>query len=162
MDFDERAIIPHGVKYLFGTGPSLPVSGRPALPHAAQPIPVHTIAAGVDMSIIYYTQPEKYKDLLTRYVLSTPSWKEKSDALQPQFARWSQATGIAITNLSQLTPLGDGMYIDELHDVPLPKGLSADDVRTIMAAGRWAFLVGFQPAGDRKARWARSDQNDSG
>ena len=131
--------------YPQGTGPSLP-SGQPALPDAAQPIPIHALPAGMEFSIIYYTQPENYKDLLTRYVFSTPEWKTRNDALQPRFAHWSQVTGIEITKLYQLTSVWNVLYIRKLHHVPLPPGLSADDIRTIFDAGPWAFTERFRPA----------------
>jgi len=147
--------------YPQGTGPSLPRAGRaplaqslsryprrgrPALPHAAQPIPIHTIATEMKMSMVYDSDPEKFNDLMSRYVFSTPEWKKKSDALRPQFARWSKVTGVAITKIYHLESLGDTLYIHELYHLPLPPGLSADDARTIIDAGCWAFVTCAKPA----------------
>lgn len=128
-----------------GTGPSL-ASGRSALPNAARPIPIHTIATEMNMSLVYDSDPEKFNDLMARYVFSIPEWKKKTDALRPQFVRWSQATGIVITNLNQLTSVGDTLYIHEIYHIALPSGLSADDARTIIDAGNWAFVTRFKPA----------------
>jgi acid phosphatase len=131
--------------YPLGTGPALPGSGRPALPGAAQPIPVHTVASQEETLLYPDSAFYKYDDLLARFVTPTAAWREKSAALRPRFAHWSQATGIAITDLYQLKSLGDTLFVERLHHVPLPPGLSSDDVQTIIDAGRWAFVAGFAP-----------------
>jgi acid phosphatase len=131
--------------YPHGTGPMVSDSGQPALPDAAQPIPVHTVASHEETLLIPDAPFYKYEDLLARYVVSTAAWKEKSAALQPRFARWSQATGISITALNQLKSLGDTLFVERAHNVPLPAGLSAEDAQTIIDAGRWVLAADYQP-----------------
>ncbi len=131
--------------YPHGTGPTDPDSGRPALPDAAQPIPVHTIANNEETLLFPDSPLYKYDDLLAQLVTPTPAWQEKAAALKPRFAHWSQATGLTITDLYQLKFLSDTLLVDRIHHVPLPPGLSADDVQTIIDAGRWVFVAGFKP-----------------
>ena len=128
--------------YPHGTGPIDPDSGRPALPDAAQPIPVHTVAFNEETLLFPDHALYKY-DLLTRFVFPTAAWKEKSAALQPRFAHWSQATGRSITNLYDLKSLGDDLFVYRLHHVSLPPGLSAEEAQAIIDAGRWAFVASF-------------------
>ena len=129
--------------YPNGTGPVF--DGKPALPGSAQPIPIHTVASHEE-TLLYPDGPlYKYDKLRARYVASTPQWRQKNAALQPNFARWSEATGITITDIYQLKPLGDTLFVRQLYNVPPPQGLSAQDVQEIIDAGRWAFIAGFQP-----------------
>jgi len=128
-----------------GTGPAVPDSGRPALPGAAQPIPIHTAAADADRLL----NPEAgggFGALLARYVVPGPQWQEKSAAVRARFPAWSLATGLQLTALQQLVTLSDTILIDRRYHVPLPAGLSESDIADIVAAGRWAFTAEFKPA----------------
>lgn len=128
-----------------GTGPAIPATGQPAVPDGLQPIPVHTVSWNSDDLLVPGYDANAYRDLLVRHVFSTPEWKEKTAQLQPKFARWSEASGIRITDLNQLGALADDMYIYQLYHVPLPAGI-ADDSRTIIDAGQWAFVQSYKPA----------------
>jgi acid phosphatase len=131
--------------YPHGTGPTMPGSGQPALPDAAQAIPVHTVASSAETLLCPDGPFSNYDELLARFVLPTAAWKEKSAALRPRLAHWSQATGVEITDIYQLKSLGDTLFIDRLYHVPLPPGLSEEDVQTIIDAGHWAFVAGYEP-----------------
>ena len=78
-----------------------------------------------------------------RYIFETPEWKATNAALQPQFARWGQALGVKITNIGNLISLSDTLYIHQIHQVALTNRLGADDIATIVAAGRWAYVYEF-------------------
>ena len=128
-----------------GTGPAVPDSGRPALPGAAQPIPIHTVAADADRLL----NPEAgggFGALLARYVVPGPQWQEKTAAVQGRFASWNRATGLQLTALEQLVTLSDTILIDRRYHVPLPASLGEEDAGAIVAAGRWAFTAEFKPA----------------
>ncbi len=130
--------------YPLGTGPSLSKSRIPALPQLFQPIPIHTIAKDQDNLLITWTKSPVFKEYLKKYVYSTAEWKEKTTKLTPKFTKWSQATGIKITELFQLISLGDTLYINQLYQVPLPAGLTSKDAQEIIDAGRWAFTTAFK------------------
>ncbi|MDR3492839.1 MAG: histidine phosphatase family protein [Gammaproteobacteria bacterium] len=130
--------------YPLGTGPYLPDSTDAALPSAAQPIPIHTIKEENDSLLIPKTDKAKFKNLLKQYVFSTAEWKTKNEELKPHYDKWSQATGINITDLYQLKSLSDTLYIDQLYHYPLPVGLSDEDAQTIINAGRWVFVTTFK------------------
>ena len=129
--------------YPHGTGPAL--DGKPALPDRAQPVPVHTVA-GNEETLLYPDGPlYKFNELRARYVTLTREWADKNAALLPNYARWSAATGVTITDVDQLKSLGDTLFVRQNYSVPPPQGLTAEDVRTIIDAGRWAFVTEFRP-----------------
>lgn len=130
--------------YPLGTGPVLKGVKNPALPSAFQPIPLHTVSKDQETLLMAWTESPKFKELLKEHVYSTPEWQAKSAALQPKFAAWSKATGIAITDLNQLISLGDTLFIYQIHHIPFPKNLSDDDVQQIIEAGRWVFVTIFK------------------
>lgn len=130
--------------YPLGTGPNLPGSTQPALPGAYQPISIHTIAKDQENLLVAWTESAQFKELLKTYVYPTPEWKAKSAELQPKFAAWSQATGITITDLYQLKSLGDTLNIYQLYQVPLPEGLTPEDAKQIIDAGKWVFVTAFK------------------
>jgi acid phosphatase len=79
------------------------------------------------------------------YVFQSPEWLATNAALQPQFARWSQALGVSINGLQDLGSLSDTLYIHQIHHVPLTNSLSPADVDAIIAAGRWTFVYQYNP-----------------
>ncbi len=127
-----------------GTGPALSSTGQFSAPCGIQPIPIHTVPRDTDALLIPDYDLNKYNKLVARYVFSTLEWKEKSTELKPKFDQWSQATGITITNLSQLKYIGDTVYIDRVHQVPMPQEL-AENAQMIVDAGRWVFVQGYKP-----------------
>ncbi len=82
--------------------------------------------------------------LLQTIIFPLPEWKAKEESLKGNFARWSQATGIPITQLFDLKSLGDTLFIYQLNNIPNPPLLSEDDVDTIIHAGLWANCTVFQ------------------
>ena len=128
-----------------GTGPRVADSDQPGLPDALQPIPIHTVDRSEDVLNPKIT-PEEIDALKARTLFSSPEWKRESAAVVPKFAAWSKATGVTLTSLEQLIGLSDTFLIYGLYHIPAPQGLSDEDVRTIVTAGRWAFAESFQPA----------------
>jgi acid phosphatase len=129
--------------YPLGTGPKLP-DGQMALPSGYQPLPIHTVSSTEDPLVINYNA-SSYITLLNKYVFSRDDWKQKTAQLQPQFARWSDLTGIQINDLTQLIGIGDTLYIEQLYNVPFPAGMTTDEAKTIIDAGRWAFTTEYLP-----------------
>lgn len=127
-----------------GTGPNLPDTTKPALPHAFQPISIHTVDKEHESLLIPWTESAKFKEYLKTYVYPTAEWKAKTAELQPKLAAWSEATGIAITDIFQLKALGDALNIYKLYNVPMPAGLTSEDIQQIIDAGNWVFLKAFQ------------------
>ena len=127
-----------------GAGPKLP-TGQPAAPNALQPIPVHTVPSEVDSLLIPDHDSKAFAQLLERYVLATPAWKRKSAELEPKFTRWSEATGLRIENLTQVSALADVLYIYQLNHLQLPSALELD-AQTIIEAGQWAFVQSYRPS----------------
>lgn len=130
--------------YPLGTGPDLPDSKKPALPHSFQSIPIHTVAKDQENLLIAWTESPKFSEYLKMYVYPTPEWKQKTNEMIPKFAKWSESTGIKITDLFQLKSLGDTLYIDQLYNVPLPEGLSSEEAQEIIDTGRWVFVTAFK------------------
>ena len=81
--------------YPLGTGPLLP-TGKPALPSAYQPIPIHI------RDYVTKNDRKKRRHLKAQYVTSEPEWQEKTSQLKNKFKKWSIATGLNITSLEQL------------------------------------------------------------
>lgn len=128
-----------------GTGPSPSDSKNPALPHAFQPIPVFSSPAKFDDVIIKHLDSDEENRLMQRYVYSTSEWKHKSAELQPRFALWSRLTGLKISNLNDLQLVGDTLFIHQVHHVPLPEGMSANDAETIINTSKWIFVASENP-----------------
>jgi acid phosphatase len=82
--------------------------------------------------------------LLSQYVLHAPEWLSTNIIFQPQLDHWSRALNSNIVNIHDLIIPADALYIHQLHHVPLPDGLSPDEVNTIIKAGRWAFVYQYQ------------------
>lgn len=129
--------------YPHGSGPAL--DGKPALPDAAQPIPVHTVAVHEE-TLLYPDGPlYKFDELRIKYAASTPEWQKKNAEASPNYERWGAATGFTLKELYDVKPLADILFIRQLYNVPPPAGLSAADVQTIIEAGQWAFAAAFRP-----------------
>lgn len=128
--------------YPAGTGPS--VDGKSALPSSYQPIPIHTKPRNEDSLLVLDFNP-KLAPTLEQYVHNTPQWKEKVENLQPKFKHWNELTGGKIDTLRGVGGLGDALYIYELHHIPIPKGLTATDVKEIEDETEWVFSACFKP-----------------
>jgi acid phosphatase len=122
---------------------------------AAQSIPINLrvpvdITAGLSdsnaISAGLVLDPDKtpnLRALQSNYVLRTPEWMAANAAIQPQFARWSQALGRRINSIQDLSGLSDTLYIHQIHHVLWTNRLSPDDIDAIIAAGRWAFVYEY-------------------
>ncbi len=129
--------------YPLGTGPMLAAS-QPALPQAQQPVPIHIFPLTQQNKIIPDSNPLAYQTLLKNYVFNTPEWIKKENALKAKFPLWSKALGIKINHLYDLKNIADTLYIQKIHGVKYPNGLSPTDVDQIIEAGQWAFVAGFK------------------
>ncbi len=125
-----------------GTGPS--VDGKPALPAAYQPIPIHTKPRAQDSLLVIDFNP-KLSSTLDQYVHESAEWKEKNSKIQPQLKRWNDLTGMKMESLRAVAGLGDALYIYKLHNIPIPKGLTEADVKEITDETEWAFASSFKP-----------------
>ncbi len=129
--------------YPLGTGPLLPQSEQTALPAGFQPIPIHTLPRDQDQLLVPDHDPKQFEEWAKKYVADN-EWREKTAELQPQFARFSELSGMQITRLEHLIYLGDAIYIRQLYHLPLPQGMTEQEADTIMEAGRWAFTQIFK------------------
>ena len=128
--------------YPFGTGPLLPgLLHKPALPNAFQPVPIHVRALKNKAFKVY---AEKYHNLIEKHVFTRTDWKEKTIQLKQKFQRWNQLTGLKLTNIPQLGALANTLTVYKLHNIPMPPGLSAEDIEEIIAAGTWGRVVVYK------------------
>ncbi|KTD10647.1 major acid phosphatase Map (histidine-acid phosphatase) [Legionella gratiana] len=130
--------------YPLGTGPKV-ADSSPALPHGFQPIPIFSAPAKYDDIIIQQISSEERSKLFEQYVYSTKEWQQKNNELKDKYPLWSHLTGIPIANLAELQLLGDSLYIHQIHHAPMPEGLTANDVETIINASNWAFMAQEKP-----------------
>lgn len=123
-----------------GTGPSMPNSKDPALPHASQPIPIFTSPFKYDDVISKNLPREEYERIMND-IHSTPQWKNKNDELKSQYARFSTLTGVNIKGLESLRMLGDTLYIHQLYHAPMPQNMSDEDINSIIEASKFVFIT---------------------
>ncbi len=126
-----------------GTGPDS--RGETALPYAYQPIPIHSAPTNLDNIILHHIDGKERAILMQKYVYSTPEWQKKENALRPYFPRWSEATGFDIRTLDDLEVVGDALHIHQIHHIPMPTGLSDEDIALIREAGNFAFMAEEKP-----------------
>ena len=134
-----------------GKGPYPSESSLPALPHAFQPIPIFNAPAQYDEIIAQQVSTAERKKLMEQYVHSTIEWQNKEAELKDQYPRWSQLTGISIKSLEDIQILSDTLYVHKMHKAPMPEGLSASDIDTIIKSGSWAFMQQEKPQSVGKA-----------
>jgi lysosomal acid phosphatase len=128
-----------------GTGPNSTESSLPALPYAFQPIPVFSAPSKYDEIIIQSVSQIERAKLLAEYVYSTKEWQQKNNDLKDQYPRWSNLTGVSITRLENLGLLGDSLFVHQVHNAPMPYGLNATDIQTIIDASNWTFMAQERP-----------------
>lgn len=128
--------------YPVGTGPSL--DGKSALPSSYQPIPIHTKPRNEDSLLVMDFIPN-LPATMERYVHNTAEWKAKAAKLEPKIKRWNELTGSKMETLRAVAGLGDALYIYQLHNVPVSKGLSEADIKEIEEETDWAFATSFKP-----------------
>ncbi len=128
-----------------GTGPNTTESSLPALPYAFQPIPIFSAPSTYDEVILQPVSSAERAELMELYVYSTKEWQQKNNELKEKYPLWSALTGIQIKNLADLELLGDALYIHQIHNAPMPIGLSTQDIETIIRASHWAFMAKEKP-----------------
>lgn len=129
--------------YPVGTGPH--ATDKPALPNGFQPIPIHTMPADEKDVLLVNTDTPKFKQLLEKHVLTRTDWQAKERELKSKYAKWSKATGVEISSLTQVQSLADTLHVNRLYGVALPKGLGNQDADEIIEAGKWVFVTKFKP-----------------
>lgn len=129
--------------YPMGQGP-LTDAGTEGAPARFQPIPIHTRPRDID-DVLIPDATKKLRDVYAKYVYDSPEWKERLAKEQPNFEHWSKITGIKITNLKQMSLLGDTTFIRETHHVPRPEGMTDADATAMKALGEWIFETTFAP-----------------
>lgn len=122
-----------------GTGP------HAALPYSFQPVPIFSADYRYDDVIAKYVDDDEHNRLMQRYAFSTIEWQQKDSELRPQYTRWSQMIGIEIDTLDDLDDIGDTLYDYQINNAPMPEGLSAEDIKTIIDAGAWVYLAKQTP-----------------
>ena len=121
-----------------GTGPFLHpafLMNWFALPYGFQPIPIHTAPQDHDALLI----PRHSTEEIKQSIEAIPECQEKEKELQPHFAAWSEATGLSIHDLLDVERLGDALHIYQLKHIAMPKGLSHEDINTILKADEIIF-----------------------
>ncbi len=121
------------------------LSGLYPLPRSSPPIPIYSTPQG-DQDTVYspLSKPAR-QALFQQYVFSSAAWQAKNKSLRSQYKAWSKVSGFSIHNLVQVIPLGDALYVRELHQVPLPQGLSTTETASIIQTGQWAVTTLFKP-----------------
>lgn len=128
-----------------GTGPNTTDSPLPALPHGFQPIPVFSAPSKYDDVIIQEVNPVERIRLLEQYVYSTKEWQQKNTLFKDKYPVWSRLTGMPINGLEDMQLLGHTLYIHQLHNAPMPDGLSNEDIKTIIDLSDWVFMAQEKP-----------------
>ena len=124
--------------YPLGTGPRL-ANNKYALSSGFQPIPIHTIEVSKDdLLVAHDTKRIEFNNLVKQIVYQTPKWQKQNKQLAEKFKQWSKALEIPINNLDDVFSLGDNLYIRQLHQAPIPKGLSQQDLDEII---HWSAVV---------------------
>lgn len=132
--------------YPLGTGPKLlKHEATDALPAAYQPIPIHTMHQSDKDVLLVDTHLPLFSQNFEQHVKTAPEWVQKHNQLKPNYARWSKATGVNITELRQLVSLGNILYVYQENGIALPDALSKEDIAQIVDAGHWAFCYMFKP-----------------
>ncbi len=122
-----------------------PASTNPSLPFAMQPIPVHTAPSDVDTVINQKIDRKALEATLQKYVYDSAEWKQKEAELKPHFQHWSEATGLSIRSLQDLS-FADTLLINKLHHMPQPAGLTDEDINTILAADEFSSVMELKAA----------------
>ncbi len=128
--------------YPLGTGPHLK-SGL-ALPAGYQPIPIHTLPVAKDNILVPQHHEKAYQAVLEKQVLKTAAWQKMTARYAPDFGRWQAATGLPIQSLMQVGALADNLWVRHIHNIPMPNGLSPQDLAKIRQVGNWGMAYVYQ------------------
>jgi len=116
-----------------------PLKMRPKLPIPFQVIPIFSVPQQQDILLRPDHDEQKFNHLVNKYLFTTPEWIAKNAELKSKYSAWSSATGMHITQLSELNQLADTLFIYQLYNISPPKGLSKNNVKEIIKAGRWGW-----------------------
>ncbi|HEY9758388.1 MAG TPA: histidine phosphatase family protein [Oculatellaceae cyanobacterium] len=130
--------------YPLGTGP-VGDDGAESAPSRYQPIPIHTRPREAD-DVLVPDASKGVRDVYKKFVYDSDEWKQRTAKESPNFDHWSKVTGITITDLKQMSGIGDTVHIRQIHHVPMPEGMTKDDAESMMSAGEWVFAHTFKPA----------------
>lgn len=147
-DYDRTLMSAHSLLiglYPPGTGPNTSEPATSALPHAFQPIPVFSAPRKVDDVIVQDLSAKEHQQLMEQYVYPTKEWQQKNNELKANYPRWSNLSGIPINSLDDLLKLGDTLITHQAHKAPMPIGLSATEIETIIDASNWALAAQDRP-----------------
>lgn len=130
--------------YPLGTGPLIPAKNLPALPSRFQPIPIHIKSKDASEVTDHSDNSKIFSRRLKKYVFTQADWQQTIAENKPQLVRWSEVTGMKLNNLHQVRHLADILHVYQLHHIPIPAGLSATDVKKIIALGDEGFVMEYQ------------------
>jgi hypothetical protein len=130
--------------YPMGTGP-VGDDGADSAPLRYQPIPIHTRPRETDDMLVPDAN-KNVRDVYTKYVYESDEWKQRVAKESPNFEHWSQLTGVKITELRQMSGIGDTVHIREIHHVSMPEGMTKADADAMKDIGEWVFATTFKPA----------------
>lgn len=119
-----------------GTGQLHPVT-------KLQPIPIHTKSTDNDELVSFHFNEPPLSTLIEKHVFTREDWKKRSEALSPQFKKWTEAIGHKVENLRNLIMAGDLLHVHSLHQAPLPTTLSKKEINEIIGHGNWVMTTIF-------------------
>lgn len=120
-----------------------PVGQGSTLPNAYQPIPIHTVPLKED-SLLNAKPSKNIISMAKLYLAARKEWQIKTTALQPNFKKWSEATGLEVNKPFPFDYLSDNLHVRALHHVPFPKGITAEDGKKIISFGQDAVVAYFK------------------
>lgn len=123
-----------------GTGPEI-AKEEPALPGRIQVIPVRSLP---DNSYMILTPYQTYLKILDKYVYSSKEWTDKQNELKPKFEVWEKILGNKVKTLGDVLTIGDVLIVAKQHKLPMPEGLSNEDVQEILQATSWGLAQQFK------------------
>jgi len=128
-----------------GTGPKLE-NNTPALPDSIQPIPIHITPKG-QTNIINpeISDSKEFDALLEKYSYTQKAWIDQNKALSEDFKHWGKCLGVKIDNLSDFLIPADNVNCMHIHNIPLPKELTKEDIDKIIENKMSACAVRFVP-----------------
>jgi len=139
---------------LYPVGPNLPGTKNPALPHAFQPIPIHTTPVKEDAIINNnVVQKTDFDDALKQYSYQQAAWTKRVAEAKTNhdFARWTAILGQPITNLADMIPLGDNINVRMLNHVSLPtdpdtgKPITQAEGKSLAVLSKWGEMQQYAP-----------------
>jgi|GEM_PF-2346996 len=117
---------------------SINIEGYPIIPIHNCPLAQENLLIP-DNNVVF-----DFHHLFQTVILPSQEWQEKEKSLQHNFKRWSLAVGAPINTLYDLKDVGNTLFIDQLHQVPIPQGLTDEDVDTIINTAQWITCTVFQ------------------